>query len=72
MYKSVCVRIDLDGSFDIGIPDEAAAMEWPSKKLKVTILQEFLNLDNQYKEGLNRLKEQHQHILKFVYLIHVF
>ncbi|EDV26267.1 uncharacterized protein TRIADDRAFT_49953 [Trichoplax adhaerens] len=49
---------------DIGIPEEAMLMEWPNKSLKEAILQEFLSLDNQYKERLNQLKEQHQQILK--------
>ena len=61
------LRNDLDATFETGIPDEAAAMDWPNKKLKAAILQEFLNLDNQYKEGLSRLKEQHQHVFKFVF-----
>lgn len=50
--------------FAEGIPEEAFDLECSDDELKVTILQEFIILDEKFRERLHFLEDEHSKILR--------
>ncbi|KAL3832074.1 hypothetical protein ACJMK2_023752 [Sinanodonta woodiana] len=48
---------------DQGIPEEAFDLECPDEELKVSVLQEFINIDQMYLERLEMVEAAHQYAL---------
>ena len=46
-----------------GIPEAAFDLECPDEELKVSVLQDFIFLDEKYQERLNELETKYQQIL---------
>ena len=49
---------------DQGIPEEAYDLDCCDFTLKVNVLQEFINIDEKFREKLNDLEDQHAFILR--------
>lgn len=50
--------------FAEGIPEEAFDLECSDDELKVTVLQEFIILDEKFRERLHFLEDEHSKILR--------
>ena len=51
-----------DVVMETGIPQEAYELECPDEQLKISVLEEFVLLDNKYKAQLEFLNLKYQHV----------